>query len=134
MPGKSLIVYTDGAAQPNPGPAAIGVVILDASGHIVDKIQRYIGHATNNQAEYQALVAGLARARELGAEQVEVRSDSELLVRQLQGSYRVRKAELKPLFERSLQLARQFTRFCCVHIPRHQNLADAPSKQGLKQR
>lgn len=131
---KSLIIYTDGAAQPNPGPAAIGVVILDASEHAVATIQRPIGRATNNEAEYQALIAGLARARELGAEHVQVRSDSELMVRQLSGRYRVKKAELKPLLERSLQLARQFASFSCIHIPRERNLADAPSKLGLRQR
>lgn len=131
---KSLVIYTDGAAQPNPGPAAIGVVILDASEHVVATIQRPIGHATNNQAEYQALIAGLTRAREMGAAQVEVRSDSELMVRQMSGLYRVKKTELKPLLERSLQLARQFTAFSCVHIPRERNLADVYSKRGLKQR
>ena len=128
-----LILYTDGAAQPNPGPAAIGVVILDTSGHVISKIHRHIGRATNNQAEYQALIAGLVRARELGAEQVEVRSDSELMVRQIQGRYRVKDAGLKPLFEQSIRLANQFVAFSCIHIPRKRNLADALSKLPLKQ-
>lgn len=133
-PRNSLVVYTDGAARPNPGAAAIGVVILDASGRLVARIQRHIGRATNNQAEYQALIAGLERAIELGAPEVEVRSDSELMVRQLNGLYRVRKTELKSLFERSIQLAREFAAFSCVYIPREQNLADALSKLGLRQR
>lgn len=129
---KRLTIYTDGSAQPNPGPAGIGIVVLDESGAVVFEASHRIGRATNNQAEYRAVIRGLEEAVRLGAEDVEVRSDSELLVRQLNGEYRVKNPELKPLFERSLQLVKGFRSWAVVHIPRERNQsADALSRKAV---
>jgi len=132
---KRVTIYTDGGAQPNPGPAGTGIVILDESGAVIFEASHSIGHATNNQAEYKAVITGLQEAARLQAEHVQLRSDSELLVRQLNGEYRVRNPGLKPLFEQTQHLMRAF-RSCRVdHIPREQNkAADALSRKALRQR
>lgn len=133
MSAKRLTIYTDGASKGNPGPAAIGVVIEDESGQVINQISRRIGEATNNRAEYLALIAGVEEAARLGAEHVEVRSDSELLVRQIAGQYRVKNPELKRLFEQVQRLIRKFQSFSIVHIPRGQNkAADALSRRALR--
>lgn len=130
---RRLTIYLDGASRPNPGPAAIGVVIEDEAGRVVNEISRAVGKTTNNRAEYLALIAGLEAATKLGAEEVGVRSDSQLLVRQINRQYRVRKAELKVLFERANQLLKGFRSFEIVHLPREQNKrADALAKRALR--
>jgi ribonuclease HI len=107
--GSALRLHTDGASRGNPGPAAIGVVIARVSdGRVIEEISAYLGEATNNVAEYQALIAGLRRAAELGASAVEVVSDSELLVRQVEGRYQVRHPGLIPLHEEVRRLKRRF--------------------------
>ncbi len=118
---KKLIINTDGTAEPNPGPAAIGATIKDEQGKVIATISQRIGRATNNQAEYRAIIAALEKAISLGASQVDVRSDSELVVRQLNGRYRVKKAALKPLYQQVKQLSSQFEGFNITHIPREQN-------------
>ncbi|MFQ5898618.1 MAG: ribonuclease HI family protein [Candidatus Methylomirabilia bacterium] len=118
-----LIIYVDGSVEGNPGPGGIGVVIEASDGAPVAAWGEAIGHATNNQAEYEALLAGLRKARQLGARAVAVRSDSQLLVRQFLGEYRVKDAKLRPLHEEALRLARQFQRFAIEHIPRERNRA-----------
>lgn len=120
---KKLIIFTDGASRNNPGPAAIGVVLQDGTGKRVAEISRFIGTATNNQAEYQAIIAALEKAAALAARSVELRADSELVVKQLKGEYRVKNAELKPLFERAQALSRTFSPFSIKYIPREQNSA-----------
>ena len=120
---SALICYIDGSVEGNPGPGAIGVVIEDGHGTPVEVWGEAIGHCTNNQAEYQALLAALRKARRLGAKTVAVRSDSQLLVRQFLGEYKVRHAKLKPLHEEARRLARAFDSFEIVHIPREQNRA-----------
>ncbi len=106
--GPSFRLHTDGASRGNPGPAAIGVVIADAdTGAVLEEISRAIGRTTNNVAEYQALLAGLRRALDLGAATVEVWSDSELLVRQMQGVYQVKHPALAPLHREALALGRR---------------------------
>lgn len=120
---STLVCYVDGSVEGNPGPGAIGVVIEDAKGIPVEAWGEAIGHCTNNQAEYQALLAALRKARRLGARTVTVRSDSQLLVRQFLGEYKVRDAKLKPLHQEAHRLARAFETFEIVHIPREQNRA-----------
>ncbi len=116
-----VTINTDGASHGNPGSAAIGAVIKDGRGWVIATISQAIGRTTNNQAEYRAVIAALERALEIGATQVELCSDSELLIRQLEGQYRVRKAALLPLHQRLKQLREQFERFDIVHVPGEQN-------------
>jgi ribonuclease HI len=118
-----LILYTDGAARGNPGPAGAGAHLEDETGKTIASVARYIGEATNNVAEYTALLLGLERARELGVRHVEVRADSELMVKQMRGEYRVRNAGLKPLHERARALASSFDGVTYVHVRRELNQA-----------
>jgi len=121
MKPKRLIIYTDGASSGNPGQASIGAVIRDGQGKTVSRLSRRIGHATNNQAEYRAVIAALEEAVKLGAGEVEIRSDSELVVKQLKGRYRVKKASLRPLYQKVVQLTGSLEAFTITHIPREQN-------------
>lgn len=121
MTFKRLVIYTDGASRGNPGPAAIGVVLQDESGHAVDSISQCLGETTNNQAEYRAVIAGLERALALGTTQVELRSDSELVVHQLSGRYRVKNASLKPLVQKVEELRSGFSELSVSYIPREKN-------------
>jgi ribonuclease HI len=118
-----LVVYTDGAARGNPGPAGAGAHLEDDAGKHVASVEQFIGEATNNVAEYTALLIGLERAHALGARAVEVRADSELMVKQMRGEYRVRNAGLKPLFERARALASRFDAVTYVHVRREFNQA-----------
>ncbi len=117
---KCLVIYTDGASRGNPGPAAIGVLIKGDDG-VVKQISRCIGDGTNNQAEYRALIAALEAAVELDAGKVDIRMDSELVVRQIKGQYRVKNTMLLPLFHRAKELLRGFESFSIAYIPRWQN-------------
>lgn len=117
-----LTTFTDGGARGNPGPAGIGIVIENA-GEVVEKFGRYIGETTNNQAEYQALVAALVRASELGAEEVECRLDSELVVKQMRGEYKVRDKGLQDWFLRAWNLGTKFKKVSYHHIRRELNSA-----------
>jgi len=100
---RAVVIFTDGTAEPNPGPAAIGAAIKDEQGKLITSISQPIGWATNNQAEYRAIIVALKKAIELGADQVDVRSDSELVVKQINGSYRVKNAALKSLYQQVKQ-------------------------------
>ncbi len=132
---KRLTVYVDGASRGNPGPSAIGVAIEDENGGPQVRISSYIGETTNNQAEYAALITGLREAARLKAEHVDIKTDSELMVRQVQGSYRVRNANLRPLFDEVKQRLASFRSFTISHIPRSQNgTADALANQALDTR
>jgi ribonuclease HI/ribosomal protein S18 acetylase RimI-like enzyme len=132
MPSKRLVIFTDGASRGNPGPAAIGVVVQDETGKIVDSISLCLGKATNNQAEYRAIIAGLEKALEMGAIDVELRSDSELVVRQLSGEYKVKNALLTPMFLKIERLRRGFSSFKVNYIPREKNSeADKLANQAL---
>lgn len=131
MSAKRLIIYTDGASRGNPGPAAIGVVIRDEQGMVIAKISEAIGRTTNNRAEYFALIASLEEALRLGAERVDLRMDSELIVRQLTGKYRSK--ELKALHKQTLQLLLKFKSYSIQHIPRERNKdADALTRHALR--
>ena len=131
-PTTELIVCTDGGARGNPGPAAIGVSICNTDGDEVDAVAQTIGEATNNVAEYTAVIVGLRRAAELGARAVEVRSDSMLLVEQLNGRYKVRKDHLKLLVADARAAASAFEQVRFVHVRREQNTrADALVNEAL---
>jgi ribonuclease HI len=120
-PGRRLVLYTDGAARGNPGPAGAGVHIEAEDGSVLAEVAVYLGSTTNNVAEYMALLAGLERAGELGAREIEVRSDSELMVRQMSGRYKVRNEALQALHARAHELAAGFDRVRYVHVRREQN-------------
>ena len=127
-----MVVYADGASRGNPGPASIGAVVYDASGREVQTVSRRIGRATNNEAEYQAAIAGLETALALGASQVSLRMDSELVVRQIEHRYKVRNPRLQPMFARVMELRRRFREFDVESIPRAMNKrADELANQAL---
>jgi ribonuclease HI len=126
------VAYIDGASRGNPGPAAYAVVLQGPGGQIQFEIGKYFGRATNNVAEYYALIAALDAAQSRGVERLLIRSDSELLVRQMQGRYKVKSADLRPLHERAQKLARGFGYFAIEHVPREQNSeADALVNRAL---
>ncbi|OGO36939.1 MAG: hypothetical protein A2Z03_02620 [Chloroflexi bacterium RBG_16_56_8] len=129
---SKLILYTDGAARGNPGPAALGIVLTDAKGNEIEALGETIGRATNNEAEYHALLRGLERARHHHATELEIRTDSQLLAQQLKGAYRVRAENLKPLNIQAQRALAQFARVAIHHVPRAQNgRADALANQAL---
>ena len=130
---KRVVIFTDGTAEPNPGPAAIGATIKDGQGKLITSISQPIGQATNNQAEYRAIIAALEHAIKLGADQVDMRSDSELVVRQINGRYRVKNTALKPLYQQVKQLQSRLKSFTITHIPREENVeADSLASMALK--
>jgi len=127
-----LIIYSDGGSRGNPGPAAIGVVIYDAAKNELKRISKYIGETTNNQAEYKALIAGLEEAVVLGGQDLVCHLDSELVVRQMQGKYKVREASLKEPATQALKLTAKFVNVQFVHVPREKNkLADKLVNKAL---
>jgi ribonuclease HI len=123
---KRFRVEFDGGARGNPGPAGFGVVVRDPSdGQEILTYGNYIGHATNNVAEYRGLLAGLAKAKELSATHVDVFGDSELVIKQMKGQYKVKNEGLKPLFEQACAAVRKFAGASFTHVRREQNkLAD----------
>lgn len=127
-----IVVYTDGAARGNPGPAGIGYVIYDREGAVLAQEAAYLGETTNNVAEYTALIRALERATGLSDGPVRVYSDSELMVRQLSGEYRVRQPHLLPLHDEAQRLLARFTRASVTHVPRAKNKeADRLSNEGI---
>ncbi|HKW44582.1 MAG TPA: ribonuclease HI family protein [Candidatus Eremiobacteraceae bacterium] len=119
------IVFTDGGARGNPGPAAAGGVIVTADGALIAEVSEYLGVATNNVAEYRALILTLRRALDEGCRSVDIRMDSELVVRQLEGKYRVKDAKMQPLHAAAVKLMAQFDRAHVRHVRRDENtLAD----------
>lgn len=131
-PAGVHVANIDGASRGNPGPAAYAVVLREPDGAKVAEISKCIGRTTNNVAEYYALMAAIDYAVAKSIHALRVRSDSELLVRQMQGRYKVKSAELKPLHERAQKLARGFSYFVVEHVPREQNRdADALANVAL---
>jgi len=118
---NKLIINTDGAARGNPGPAAIGATLKDENNKLIATISRRLGVTTNNQAEYRAVIAALEKAVSLGAKQVTVFSDSELVVHQINGRYRVKNAALRPLYQEVVKLIGSLDSFTVSCIPRHRN-------------
>lgn len=116
-----VIVHVDGGARGNPGPAAVGAVVADPGGGVLAERGEYIGEATNNVAEYRAVLLGLELAREVGASEVCVVNDSELVARQIGGQYKVKHAGLKPLFLETMAALRTFDRWSVRNVRREQN-------------
>ena len=133
MTTERLIINADGASRHNPGPAAIGATIKDGRGRLLASISRRIGRTTNNQAEYRALIAALEKAIAMGARQVDIRLDSELVVKQMKGRYRVKNAALRPLYLRVGELLSQLEGFTIASVPREQNAeADRLANKALR--
>jgi len=120
-PANIFVAYVDGASRGNPGPASYAVILRGPDGATRFDAGKYIGRATNNVAEYYGLITALDYAAAHGIERLLVRSDSELLVRQMQGRYKVKSADLRPLHERARKLAHGFAYFAIEHVPREQN-------------
>lgn len=118
---KELDIYTDGGSRGNPGPAGIGVVLYNSDGLAVEKVSEFIGEATNNQAEYNALIVGLQEAQNFKAKSVHCYLDSELVVKQLKGQYKVKNKNMKPLFTIVQGLIKNFESVKFSHVPREKN-------------
>lgn len=116
-----LVVHVDGGARGNPGPAAAASVVCSASGEVIDTRSETLGRSTNNAAEYRAILLGLSVARGLGATEVDVRGDSELIAKQVNGEYKVRDAALRPLHTQVLAALHQFERWTLRAVPRADN-------------
>ncbi len=121
MTNSRLRINSDGASRGNPGPGAIGATLKDDQGRLVASVSQAIGRTTNNQAEYLALIAALEKATSLGAQRVDIRLDAELIVRQLQGRYRVKNEGLRPLYLRAAELLGKFAGFTITAVPRAEN-------------
>ena len=129
---KSVSINTDGASRGNPGPAAIGVTIKDDRGKLITSISQYIGVTTNNQAEYRAVILALEKAKDLEVEEIDFYLDSELVVSQLKGDYKVKNKELASLFVKIWNLAQQFKKVRYFHVPREENKeADRLANQAM---
>ncbi len=121
-----LVVHVDGGARGNPGPAAAGAVVSTPDGDVVDEASELLGEATNNVAEYRGLLLGLARARALGATEVEVINDSELVAKQVNGAYKVKHPSMRPLYLDAMAALREFDGWSIRSVPRAENAhADA---------
>ena len=115
------IIYTDGGSRGNPGPSALGVVVTEESGKVLKEYSHYLGEVTNNQAEYEAVIFALQKAKQLGIKEVELRVDSELIGRQLLGMYKIKDPDLQPLFLKAWNLRLDYDKVDIKIIPREQN-------------
>ena len=132
MTEKALRLFTDGAARGNPGPAGLGVVIEDGEGMRLRGLCRYIGKATNNQAEYLAVIEGLQAVEEWKPDRLEVFLDSKLVVEQLAGRWRIKEPGLKPLHHQASELLGRFADVRLTHVPREKNKgADALANRAI---
>jgi ribonuclease HI len=128
------LLMVDGAARGNPGEAGCGAIIFSSDGSVVKELSRYLGRATNNVAEYEGLLMGLEALMQMGATKIQIQSDSQLLVRQLSGEYRVKDEKLKVLFSRAMELLRQFDSFRIEHVyPDANKLADRLANRAMDQ-
>lgn len=129
---QTLHLFTDGGSRGNPGPAAIGAVLKNPDGSTVAGFKEYLGHATNNQAEYRALLLGMQKAKEYGVRVLHCFLDSELVVRQLQGKYKIKDPTLSQLFVKIWNISQGFEKIDFTHIPREKNKeADLLVNQAL---
>jgi ribonuclease HI len=127
-----LVLYADGGSRGNPGPAGAGAVLFDDKGETVEELSRFLGSATNNVAEYEGLIMGLEAALKRGASSLEVKLDSELLVKQINGQYRVKSPHLKPLFQKAKALLDRFDQVRVSHVRREFNKdADRLANQAM---
>lgn len=127
-----LTIYSDGAARGNPGPSGAGWVLLNEKGKLLTENCQFLGHLTNNQAEYRALLLALKEAKKMGGKEIAVFSDSELMVRQLNKEYKVKNEGLRPLFEETLLTLSQFQSYTITHIDREKNEeADQLANQAI---
>lgn len=132
---KSIEIFVDGASKGNPGPSGIGFVFVDEKKSVVKKLFKFIGNATNNIAEYTALIYGLQEALIDRYENITIKSDSELMTKQLRGEYRVKNENLRPYYEQFLHLSRGFNKVEVVSIPREDNsLADKLANKAVDSR
>jgi ribonuclease HI len=121
LQGRTLYLYTDGASRGNPGEAGAGVAILDDKGNELVATGKYLGQCTNNEAEYRALLFGLAKCKEFGKGRIKIHLDSELIVKQILGAYRVKHPNLIPLFQETMQILSGFASFSVTHVRREKN-------------
>ena len=127
-----VVVHVDGGSRGNPGPAAAAAVVSTVDGDVIDEASEYLGRATNNVAEYRGLILGLDRAKAVGATEIEVYNDSELVAHQINGRYKVKHADMKPLYLDAMERLRAFGRWRVRSVPRAQNAAaDALVNQAL---
>ena len=132
---ETLTLQFDGGSRGNPGPAGIGVVISAEDGTSLVTLGRFIGRATNNVAEYRALITAMEKAKELGARKIIIRGDSQLVIRQMLGEYRVKHPDMKVLFDEAQKLLRQFEHAKIEHNLRHKNeLADKLANMAMDRR
>jgi len=132
LKGETLHLYTDGASRGNPGEAGAGIAILDAQGNELVGTGEYLGQCTNNEAEYRALLLGLAKCREFGRGRIKIHLDSELIVKQIRGEYRVKHPNLIPLFQQTMQRLSGFASFSIIHVRREKNSrADELANQAI---
>ena len=130
--GSRVTINCDGAARGNPGPAGAGAVVVAEDGTVLAEVAEGLGETTNNVAEYTAVIRGLEEAQRLGASEVLLRSDSQLLINQLTGRYRVKAPHLQPLYRQVRDLLRSFDRVDLEHVPRERNVAaDALANLGV---
>jgi len=135
LQGEILQLYTDGASRGNPGEAGAGITILDALGNELVGTGKYLGQCTNNEAEYRALLLGIARCREFGSGRIKIHLDSELVVRQVRGEYRVKHPTLIPLFQQVMQGLSDFASYSITHVRRAENSrADELANQAIDER
>lgn len=118
---NKLIIFTDGGARGNPGPAGIGAVLYNENKEKVSEISKYLGIATNNQAEYKALIEALKKAKDLGAKELDIFLDSELVVKQLNREYKIKNKDLAPLFLEVYNLSLSFSKIKFTHVYREKN-------------
>jgi ribonuclease HI len=132
LAGRALQLFTDGASRGNPGQAGAGIAIFDEEGNELVGTGQYLGQCTNNEAEYRALLFGLAKCGEFGRGRLKVHLDSELIVKQIRGEYRVKHPNLKPLFQEAMQKLSGFASFSVTHVRREKNSrADALANQAI---
>jgi ribonuclease HI len=133
--GYRLVLFIDGASRGNPGRAAAGICVMNGEGKKISEMSRYLGHRTNNEAEYWALILGLKEARRLGGDVLRIFTDSELVERQIKGIYRVKDLNLKILHKTVMEVLKTFSSFEIESIPREENKeADRLANQAIQKR